>query len=479
MTGNSYLYVLAVILLCLFCIGPVFAAESLGDYWAPWVTKTTTSGATINWQQEPAGAGTIEYATADYYSRNHNFNQKITDSSVSQYHHVSLTGLEPDTVYQYHVIPSGSQTVFGTRMFRTMPVSGPFTFIVMSDPQEGHNYTEMMRFRYVADAVAQEQGVLFILAGGDYAGHDSQLLWGKYFQAADGMLANAAIFPTIGNHEYQNASGGENPPSAAIEFHRSYDMPLNYSFDSAGIRFVFLNSPDPNNANGDDPHTSLALAMSQESWLREQLDNNLAGTFTIHHHPIWDYFNSTSNPNLQPWESLYHTFGITANFAGHTHSYQRYSVMGIPYFIVGNAGGRFADLTSNNSIPVGYQFGETRQLGYLKVSVDPANNTATAQEIFVASVLMDDSNETPSVYNPPVIADAITFPLKSKGSPDSIAGVTPGKPSITTPVAASFFSGPSGIGSSFVFIIAGIIGISLIAGLIRVIHHRDRQRKDR
>ena len=30
--------------------------------------------------------------------------------------------------------------------------------------------------------------------------------------------------------------------------------------------------------------------------------------------------------------------------------------------------------------------GETRQLGYLRVTVDPANNTATATEIFVASV---------------------------------------------------------------------------------------------
>jgi hypothetical protein len=479
MTGNSYLYVLVVILLCLFCIGPVYGAESVGNYWAPWVTKTTTSGATINWQQEPAGAGTIEYATADYYSRNHNFNQKITDSSVPKYHHVSLTGLEPGTVYQYHVIPSGSQNVFGTRMFRTMPVSGPFTFIVISDPQEGNNYTEMMRFKYVADVVALEPDVLFILVGGDYAGHDSVDLWNTYFQVADGMLANATIFPTIGNHEYHNASGGDNPPSGAYEYHASYNIPLNYSFDCADVRFVVLNSPDPNNANGDDPHTSLALTMSQESWLRQQLDNKLSGTFTMHHHPIWDYYNTSSNPDLQPWETLYHTYNISATFAGHTHNYQRYSVQGIPYFIVGDAGGRCGDLNASDSHPEGYQFGDTRKLGYLKVFVDPANNTATAKEIFVASVLMDDSNETPSVYNPPVIADTITFPLKSKGSPGSIAGVTPGKPSITTPAAASFFSGPSGIGSSFVFIIAGIIGIGLIAGLIGVIHHRDRQSKDK
>ena len=153
--------------------------------------------------------------------------------------------------------------------------------------------------------------------------------------------------------------------------------------------------------------------------------------------------------------------------------------MGIPYFIVGDAGGRFSDLTSDNPSPAGYKFGETRQLGYLKVFVDPANKTATAQEIFVASVKEDDSNETPEVHNPPVIADTVTFPLNSKGSPGSIAGVTTGKPSITTPAAASFFTGTSGVGSSFVVIITGIIGISLIFGLIRVMHRRDCRRKDK
>ena len=116
----------------------------------------------------------------------------------------------------------------------------------------------------------------------------------------------------------------------------------------------------------------------------------MSGIFTIHHHPIWHYGRTTINSDLQPWEDLYHAYPISANFAGHTHNYQRYSVEGIPYFVVGNAGGKFADLT-DDPYAVWYQFGETRQLGYLKVTVDPANNTATAQEIFVASVETDDS----------------------------------------------------------------------------------------
>jgi len=419
MTEKSCRYLRILILfnlLSIFCIVPTIAEKS-NDYCAPWVTKTTTNSATINWRGESDGTGLVDYATSSYLSKHHRFEKEIASSIAAQYQHVPLNGLEPNTSYIYRVRPSGNEDAFGNRTFRTMPFSGPFTFIVISDSQEGHNYTEMKRFRYVAEAVAKEQNVLFILHGGDFAGHDSEDLWGIFFQAGDEMLAKFAIFPTIGNHEYHNSSG--DTPTAADQFHWAFDMPLNYSFDCAGIRFIILDSPDPNNANGDDPHTSLALTESQEFWLGKQLDNdNLLGVFTIHHHPIWDYYNTTANPNLEPWEKLYHAYNISATFAGHTHNYQRYDVDGIPYFIVGNAGGRCADLTGNAS-PTGYKFGANKTLGYLRVTVDPAHNTATAQEIFVAHVNEDDDDETPMVYDPPVIADTITFPLKANASDTS------------------------------------------------------------
>jgi len=407
-------YLLALILFCLFTIVPAIVDAQV-DYWAPWVTKLSTDSATINWRGADLGSGSVEYATSDYYNEHKSFEKTTASQITGAYQHVPLTGLKPNTSYTYRVRPSDNADLFSNRTFRTMPVSGPFTFIVLSD-----THAQEKRFKYVADAIAaNETDVLFILDGGDYAGWDDEVFWTVYFQYADGMLAKFPIFHTIGNHEYHNNGHPDGPPTAADQYHWTFDVPvngaLNYSFDCSGIRFIVLNSPDPNNANGDDPHTSLALAQSQASWLSEQLDNTMSGTFTIHHHPIWDYFNPTIDPNLQPWEDLYHTYNISANFAGHTHSYQRYSVEGIPYFIVGNAGGKFADLTGNP--PVWYQFGATRQLGYLKVTVDPVNNTATAQEIFVAWVETDDS-ETATVYDPPVIADTITFPL----SPSSGGG---------------------------------------------------------
>jgi len=402
-----------LILIFFFTVVPAVAQEAV-DYCAPWVTKTTTTSAIINWRGSTSGSGSVEYATVRYYNEHHVFEKTVESETTGTYQHVRIIGLKPNTSYVYRVKPSDNEDVFSDRFFRTMPVSGPFTFIVLSDTQEGHNYTEAMRFKYVADAIAKEEDVLFILHGGDYAGHDSEGLWAKYFQAADTMLAKFALFTTIGNHEYHNSAGPNAGPTPADQYHWSYDTPLNYSFDCAGIRFIILNSPDPNNANLDDPQTSLALAQSQAHWLRKLLDNNMRGTFTIHHHPIWDFGRTDINPDLEPWENLYHAYHISATFAGHTHNYQRYSVKGIPYFVVGNAGGRFADINATDPRAIWYVTGETRELGYLKVTVDPARNRATAQEIFVASVKDDDSAETPHVYDPPIVADTVSFRLKSK-----------------------------------------------------------------
>jgi hypothetical protein len=64
-------------------------------------------------------------------------------------------------------------------------------------------------------------------------------------------------------------------------------------------------------------------------------------------------------------------------------------------------------------------------LGYLKVTVDPEHNTATAQEIFVAQVEQDNS-ETATVYHPSVTFDTITFPLHPGSYPHvALSGLEP------------------------------------------------------
>ncbi len=436
MIGKSCRNLLVLVLLCVFCIVPAIAQTS-SDYWSPWVTETTTDSATINWQSETKESGEIYYATTSYFNQHHSFEKRTSARTAARYQHVQLTGLEPNTSYTYWVRPSGDKSAFGNRTFSTFPISGPFTFIVVGDTREGYNYPETKRFKYVADAIANESNVLFVLHGGDFARFDYKHRWADFFQCADRMLANSTFFPVIGNHEYHNVSNENldeehyhicpeqcrpcnancSPPTAAVNYHSAFDMPLNYSFDCASIRFVILNSPDVNYSCCDDPQTSTPLAMSQAPWLQQLLNNDMSGTFTLHHHPIWDAGRTTINSNLSSWEDLYHNYSISANFAGHTHNYQRYNISGIPYFVVGNGGAPNDAVNNSTKYPAGLQSVLPMQLGYLKVTVDPANNTATAWEITVANLTCWQCDEAPQLYNPPVINDTITFALKPIHNP--------------------------------------------------------------
>ena len=166
MTERSCRYLLALILLSL-CIVPALA-EASDDYWAAWVTLTTTDSATINWRGEENGSGSIDYATSIYFDTHHSYEKTIATTEAATYQHVRISGLESNTSYTYRVRPSGRDESFDNRTFRTMPISGPFTFIVISDPQKGRNYEEKQRFKYVADAIEKEPDILFILIGGDY-----------------------------------------------------------------------------------------------------------------------------------------------------------------------------------------------------------------------------------------------------------------------------------------------------------------------
>jgi len=406
MTGKTSVTTAILILFCILCTVPVLADGSPG-YWDPWVTRTNTNSATINWWQESPGNGwTVQYAEAGYYDTYGKFDHSVPDPNPGpgNFHHVVLTGLEPGTTYRYLVGSSGNNGVFSVRKFRTFPVSGPFTFIVISD-----THANEQRFSYVADALNNENNVLFILHGGDYANNDNATEWADFFSDGNGMLANYSIFTSIGNHEYHNMAGDNIPSTGAYEYNNAYASPLNYSFDCSNVRFIIMDSPDPENPNDQNP--TLAHSESQASWLQDQLDSTQSGTFVIDHHPIWTHGRAISDPALQPWETLFHQYPISADFAGHVHTYQRFSVDGIPYFVVANAGGKFVSLTDGKPNPSTYMYGATENLGYLKVTVDPANNIATADEYFVAS-LPDFNSQTGTVISPPFLADHIVFPLR-------------------------------------------------------------------
>ena len=90
---------------------------------------------------------------------------KIISSILGRNHAIRITDLEPATKYHYHVSGCGIQDI--DRTFSTFPVTGSCTFVVYGDTREqAPLYNQTERHKLVADRIAQEQDVLFVVIPG-------------------------------------------------------------------------------------------------------------------------------------------------------------------------------------------------------------------------------------------------------------------------------------------------------------------------
>ena len=357
--------------------------------WGPYLTGTTTTGTIVNAKTTVATNVTVWYATDAYYAAHAEYDQSATDSVNSDLHHVALSGLAPDTLYHYRVLYDGHAT--GDFHFRTFPESGVFTFVVYSDTQDQlPTFSQLERHKLVADRIAEEPGVSFVLNSGDLVNNASNVSdWDRYFAAGNAMMASVPVFPALGNHDRYD-------PYAAI-----YGVPEYYSFDCADVHVTVLNSNDW--AWPDLP--------TQSAWLAADLQAEKPFKFVSFHHPIYSsdakHFGGWENLR-QEWEDDFNENGILAVFNGHVHAYERLVVNNTNYFVAGIGGGPSYNLAdpryeaSVNSLEY--------MIGYTRVTIDPEARTATAEVIRVADVSPDLKNLT-TVYPPNTVFETVVMTL--------------------------------------------------------------------
>ncbi len=289
--------------------------------WGPYLTGTTTTGTVVNVKTNIATAVTVEYATDAYYTAHSAYDQSATDSVSTQLHHVSLAGLTPDTLYHYRVVYAGQPT--GDLHFSTFPASGAFTFVVYSDTQDQlPTFSQLERHKLVADRIAEEPDVAFVLNSGDLVNDASDLAnWDRYFAAGSMMMANTTVYPALGNHD-------DNDPN----YFAAYGVPAYYSFDCGDGHVAVLDSNDW--AWPDLP--------TQSAWLANDLQTDKPFKFTSFHYPLYTsdskHFGGWENLR-EAWEDDFNDNGVLAVFNGHVHAYERFLVNDTNYFVAGIGGG--------------------------------------------------------------------------------------------------------------------------------------------
>ncbi|OPX75651.1 MAG: PKD domain protein [Methanoregulaceae archaeon PtaU1.Bin059] len=370
----------------------ITVSEAPALLWGPYLTGTTTTGTVVNVKTNIATAVSVEYATDAYYTAHSAYDQSATDGVSTQLHHVSLASLTPDTMYHYRVIYDGQTT--GDLHFRTFPESGAFTFVVYSDTQDQlPTFSQLERHKLVADRIAEEPDVAFVLNSGDLVNDASNLSdWDRYFAAGKNLMARIPVFPALGNHDDYD------PYYSAI-----YGIPEYYSFDCADIHVAVLNSNDW--AWPDLP--------TQSAWLAADLETAKPFKFVSFHHPLYTseakHFGGWENLRLE-WEDDFNENGVLAVFNGHVHAYERLVVNDTNYFVVGIGGGPSYNLATPR-----YEASVSSleyALGYIRVTIDPVARTATAEMIRVADVSSDLKNIT-TLYPPNTISETVIMSLSS------------------------------------------------------------------
>jgi predicted phosphodiesterase len=372
--------------------------------WGPYLTGVSETGITVNWKTEGETVGSVEYAPEASYSANSTYSSSIPDSAKTL-HHVALTGLQPNTTYHYRVrVDEGCAA---DHTFTTLGAER-FTFVVYGDTRdEAPMFTQLERHKLVADRIAEEEGVSFVIHTGDLVSDGNDLEeWGRFFEAGRRMLDHVPIFPVAGNHEDYSAN-----------YYEIFSVPQWYSFDSANAHFSMLDSND-----GADLDVEAA-------WLANDLSGDADWKFAVCHHPLYtsDPNHWGGDPSLRDhWEQVLMENGVAAVFNAHMHAYERYWENGIHHVVLG-IGGAPSYKLADQKID-GYRNSLEHSLGYARITID--GDDASMEVIRVADLSVDNG-EVVDVYPPGTVFETVSLSPESPdgegptGSLAARANVTP------------------------------------------------------
>jgi acid phosphatase type 7 len=301
------------------------------------------SGLFLSWQHDPTTTMTINWVDIYEDSSRTVWHRKRGDAdwNQSQAEHgtmgpttlqvrrVELTGLTPDTTYEFGI---GNQPEDASHFwrFRTLPatLNRPIRFVEGGD---------MMHTRGMMDKMAKQMQELdpdFALLGGDlaYANLNKGSRWIDWLGVwmSRSVAKNKRLIPLvvlIGNHEVQGGYGGK-PPEDASYFYGLFPLPDNrayYALDFGNYLSLLLM---------DSNHTNPVSGVQTE-WLREAIEKRSGQTFLFaaYHFPAYGTTKAPENglPIDAPlaieirkhWVPLFERFGVTAVFEHDHHNFKR------------------------------------------------------------------------------------------------------------------------------------------------------------
>ena len=304
--------------------------------WPVYLTEVTDSSIYVNLKTMLPSKITVNYAKSSDYSRNGKFTGSVSEGVSGIYHHVEISGLEPDTSYTYNVVSEDPITGVYTDAdagFITAPRAGAldtFSFVVYGDTR-----TFQKRNKAVCDAILADQSKpRFVFNIGDLT-MDGRVAaeWDQFFGAIGNLSRNIPYYPILGNHEYNSSYYYEAFP---LPEGGGTDQVEWYSFDYGTVHFTVLD------ADVLLMEKNAEKMKQQTQWLVNDLKAHSNAKFkvVVFHQPFWtNVVKEKGNPDLAGyWKKVFEQNGVDVVFNGHYHAYEHYKSNGIDYITTAGGG---------------------------------------------------------------------------------------------------------------------------------------------
>ncbi len=273
-----------------------------------------TSEVTVSWRTPPFGGTSMQYGlTSDLGS---SATGSAFLSSGGFQHHVTLSGLQPNTTYYYK--PAGGGPL-GT--FKTAPADNShFRFAVIGDVQ---GYSSVSGKWTAASNFLAGQDLLFWVPLGDLVQNGAtQTEYDAFWSGCKALSQSVPVMPIIGNHdEYGYATGW--PQNYLDQFRLPDNGSAGYqghwwAIEVGPMQFIGLN-----NSPGGGPLSNEQARATQAAWMDQQMSQSDARwKFASLHTPTWStggHGGENLNSDYRPTWEAHHA---TAVFSGHTHSFE-------------------------------------------------------------------------------------------------------------------------------------------------------------
>lgn len=297
----------------------------------------------LGWQSDPTATMTVHWlgqggenshvayrrAGTDTWSQTTGFVRPFPLSERT-IHITELTGLQPDTMYEFTVAEDPT-----VRRFRTMPaqLDRPVRFIVGGDRDYGAD-ADMMT------VMVASQNPDFVVIGGDILNSDNHAeeywqwyrvveTWMRQAVRSDGSLI--PLVACIGNHDMRNYFTDSHPDFEATTAWRERVAPHFYNiFSFPGhpgygvlefgdyLSLIILDSDHTNQIPGQ-----------QTQWLASQLQArrhfpNIIPVYHVPAYPAHRSFSDARNAQIRNnWVPLFEQAGMRLSFEHHDHTFKR------------------------------------------------------------------------------------------------------------------------------------------------------------